>query len=173
MRDPRDRRGARALAYRALARRARSEAWLRDRLCRAGYDATTADAVLTGLAAAGYVDDRAFARDWARACMERKGLGRQGLRLELARQGVSREIIDETLVALYRDVDDRDLAARLAARWLRPSLSTPRPAGERGRVRGLESQKLRRRVRDRLLRRGFSFEVVGSVIASVLSHEDL
>lgn len=161
--DPGDRRAARAMAYRALARRARSAAWLRERLCRAGYDEMTVATVLTELAAAGYVDDRAFARDWARACIERKGLGRKGLRLELERQGVPRAIVAETLEALYRGVDERDLAARLVARWLRPTSASSRA------LSGPERMKTLRRVRDRLLRRGFSFEIVGSVVASVLT----
>lgn len=147
---------ARATAYRALARRARTAAQIRDRLRQRGYDDATVEIILTGLQAGGYIDDRAFAREWARARVERRGLGREGLRRELEQQGVSREIIKETLGEVYRDVDEQLLASSLAARWLKVRSGRD--------LTGPPTGPEIRRVRDRLLRRGFGFEVVNAAL---------
>ncbi|MBI5378793.1 MAG: RecX family transcriptional regulator, partial [Nitrospirae bacterium] len=64
---------ARALAYRLLARCARSVREIEERLTRKGFDPPVIARTIAHLQAAGYLDDARFARDWVAARSARYG----------------------------------------------------------------------------------------------------
>src|SRR5262249_43313038 len=94
----RDKRGARELdakaaklaAFELLARKAWSARELTTRLKRRGAPDEVARAVVTELAARGYVDDAAFARFWAESRARGRRIGSRRLRKELLQKGVPR-----------------------------------------------------------------------------------
>jgi regulatory protein len=92
-------------AAKAITRRARSRAQLRERLLRDGPDPALVEAALNELEAAGLIDDQAFARalvEFAAA----KGPGRRFLlERKLVLAGVSHEIIAEVLSDQCPDPD--------------------------------------------------------------------
>ena len=101
------------------------------------------------LVARGYVDDVAFARHWVTARAAR-GYGAARLRLELRARGITAPVIAAALGALGGD--DALARAREAARRRLPALRRGRP------------DRLVSRLRDYLLRRGFSTSVVVRVV---------
>ena len=99
--------------------------------------------------ARGYVDDAAFARQWVSARASR-GYGAARLRMELRARGIAPPLISAALSALSGD--DTLVRAREAARRRLPALRRGRP------------ERIAPRLRDYLLRRGFSGSIVVRVV---------
>ena len=132
-----------------LSRRAWTRADLAARLRRRGAPADVATEVVDDLVARGYLNDAAFARHWVTTRAAR-GYGAARLRLELRARGIAAPVIAAALGAL--DGDDALARARDAARRRVPALRRGRP------------DRLASRLRDYLLRRGFSTSVVVRVV---------
>ncbi|MGC8549931.1 MAG: regulatory protein RecX [Acidobacteriaceae bacterium] len=100
----------------ALARRMRTVAELR-RLMRTRVEPgepgeTKMAAVIARLQSQRYLDDRAFAADYARLRQENSRFGKRRVRQDLQIKGVQSELISETLEAAYENVDEEALARR-------------------------------------------------------------
>jgi regulatory protein len=100
------------LAARALRHRDRSRAELDARLARAGVDPGARAEALETLERVGYVDDARFAASRA-AQLAGRGLGDEGIRYDLAGQGVGAEELEAALAALE---PERERAIALAAK---------------------------------------------------------
>src|SRR5918994_5860097 len=84
-------------AARFLEARPRSEAEVRRKLVRLGYQPALVDEVLTRLVELRYLDDEAFARAWVESRDRARPRGEHALRQELGRLGVERGLVDEVL----------------------------------------------------------------------------
>src|SRR4030042_4224 len=87
-------------AIRYLAYRPRSEAEIRERLQRRGYDSACLEITLARLKEQGLVDDTAFARFWKD---NRPGFSRRRLGEYLGRRGFSYSIISETTARVWQE----------------------------------------------------------------------
>lgn len=139
--------GAWEAAVAFLAMRARSSEEIRRRLRQQRFSPAEIEAAITRLAAAGYLNDAAFAQQWARARQERQGLGPTRLARELKAKGVGDAEVADALASLREERDVREVAAEAAARRLKG-------------LRGLPPEVARRRLAAYLERRGFSAEVI-------------
>lgn len=97
--------------------------------------------IVSRLADRGYLDDRRFAEFWVENRFVKKGVSRKRLRMELAKKGVAKEIIDEVLDV--RD-DEEELRKMIARKWAKYD----------------DKQKLMAY----LCRQGFSYDLVRNVI---------
>ena len=61
----------------------------------------------------GYLDDRAYARRWARDRIARRPVGRERLEFELRGQGLDAATIAGTIEELYAETSERELALKL------------------------------------------------------------
>jgi len=116
-------------ASQLLARRPRSRSELRRRMLSAAMPVAAVEQALARLQEIGLVDDEAFARWWVANRSQHRPRGRIALRTELLQKGVDKDAIalalsevDEAADARrlarqrahgYRDLDDRQLEARL------------------------------------------------------------
>ena len=116
---------------------------------RRGAPAEVAAEVTDDLVARGYVDDASFARQWVTSRAGR-GYGAARLRVELRARGVAAAVIAAALSTLGGD--DVIARARETARRRLPAL-------RRGRA-----DRVAPRLRDYLLRRGFSTSVVVRIV---------
>jgi regulatory protein len=132
-----------------LSRRAWTRAELAARLRRRGAPAEVATEVVNDLVTRGYVDDAAFARQWV-ATRAARGYGAARLRMELRARGIAPPLIASALDGLGGD--DALARAREAARRRLPALRRGRP------------DRVAPRLRDYLLRRGFSTGVVVRIV---------
>jgi len=98
-----------AAAARLLESRHRTVHEVRRRLTDAGYRPDLVDAAVARLADLGYLDDEEFARAWVASRDRAHPRGERALRLELARKGVAREIVDEVLGERGGEVERRPL----------------------------------------------------------------
>jgi len=137
-----------ALLY--LSYRPRSEAELRQRLHRRGFDGDNVEAALTKLREQGLVDDLAFAQFWKDNREAFRPRSRWLTKLELRQKGVADNIIDQVVA----NVDEEDSAYRAAVSRAR---SLPRS----------DYQNFRRRLGQYLKRRGFSYQVITQTVERV------
>jgi regulatory protein len=139
-----------------LAFRARSRAELRRQLIRKGEAAEHVDVALERLAAAGFLDDAAFARQFARSRSAGTGASRRRIQQELGRRGVGRVITDEAIAEVYADevVDEAAVAERAARKKLRS-------------MGGLDAAVRTRRLYAFLARRGFDADDIRRAIKAV------
>ncbi len=86
-----------AAAARLLESRHRTVHEVRQRLTEAGYRPDLVDGAVARLLALGYLDDEEFARAWVASRDRAHPRGERALRLELARKGVPREVVDAVL----------------------------------------------------------------------------
>lgn len=98
--DPREQ--CRQRAARLLSVRSHAVAELRRKLQR-GFPGDIVDTILAEFAGLGFLDDRKFAAAYAEWRGASRGAAR--LRQELARRGVPRDIVDETLAARRQEAD--------------------------------------------------------------------
>ncbi len=148
-----DEKAARLAAGDLLSRHAWTQRELSARLRRRGAPADVATAVVADLTARGYLDDASFARQWVLTRSPR-GYGAARLRAELRQRGVASHLIDAALAALDRDAALEE--ARAVARRRMPALKRISP------------DKAGARLRDHLLRRGYSGSVVSRVLRESL-----
>lgn len=128
-------------ALRLLSYRSRSEAELRDRLCRRGTPPALVVETLSRLRQRGLVDDAAFARAWVDG---RQRSGPRGKRL-LARELRAKGVAQATARAALEGVDEDEAAVRAATRRAQA-------------LRGLPYGDFQRRLGGFLRRRGFGYE---------------
>jgi len=153
---------AKALALRAVGRRAHTEAELRRKLAKAELT-EVADATLAWLRGLGYLDDRAFASGRARALLRP---GRLGPRLAERRIALAGIPAADARAAVAEALDAQGGSSR-------GELALCRALAER-RAKGADPASLDDRARARLARfllgRGFSGRAVGQVLGG---REDL
>jgi regulatory protein len=149
---------ARLIAVDLLSRRAWTRAELTRRLRRRGATPEVAADVVADLAARGYLDDAAFARLWVETRSAR-GYGSARLRRELRARGVAAPLIEAAIGEL--GTSGGLARARAVAERRLPAL------------RRLEPARAAARLRDHLLRRGYTAGVAMRVVREVLgAHPD-
>jgi regulatory protein len=137
-----------ALNY--LDYRPRSQAELKQRLHRRGFDDDSVAAVLTKLKGQGLVDDLAFAQFWRENRQSFRPRSQQLTRRELRQKGVAQDIIDRVATGL----DDQDSAYRAAATKAR-------------RLTTADYDSFRRKLGQHLQRRGFGYGLIKTTVERV------
>lgn len=145
---------ATAQAMRLLRGRPRSRFEITQALRRRGVDAQIAMAVVDDLQRAGWIDDAKFARLWVRDRLALRPSGRRRLRLELIARGVSTPLVEDALAEILPIERESDVALAQAQR-------------RAARLANLPPDVATRRLAGWLQRRGFSGEVVASVIRAI------
>ncbi len=133
-------------AVRYLAARDRTEAQFRAYLTKVGASPSRTRALINRFRARGYLNDAAFAVQWARSRLARRPMGRAGLEAELLRQGVDRHTTTRTLDLVYGEISERELAGRLVGHAIHHHSDLVRCA-------------------ERLRRQGFSEETIEAVLS--------
>jgi regulatory protein len=137
-----------ALGY--LGYRPRSEAELRERLQKRGFDEGNVAATIAKLKEQGLVDDLAFTQFWKDNRQSFSPRSQWLTRAELRQKGVASDIIDQ-VVAQVSDEESAYRAALSKARRL------PRS----------DYQRFRRRLSEYLKRRGFGYGVISHTVERV------
>jgi regulatory protein len=137
-------------AIRYLGYRQRSEAEIRQRLQRHGYDVAIIDKTIVKLKEQGLVDDAAFARFWSENRETFSPRSRRLTKMELKRKGLTAEVIEEVIGA----IDEKDSAYRAAQSKAR-------------RLTVTDYQVFRQRLGDYLGRRGFNYGIIKEITEKV------
>ena len=145
-------------ALNMLAARSRASEDLRRMLVRKGEPADCVDRAIERLRHAGYLDDAAFAREFARYRALGAGLSRRRVQQELGRVGVAREVSMAAIDALFHDegVDEAASIERAARKKLRTLTNTDTPTRKR-------------RLYAFLARRGYDSDDISRVVRAVIA----
>ncbi|MDD5556736.1 MAG: RecX family transcriptional regulator [bacterium] len=142
-------------ALRLLSHRSRTEEELRRRLAGGGFAADDVEHVCGRLKELRYVDDRAFAAAWAKARTGARCRSDWLIRRELRGKGIDAALAEEVVGEAY----DGEQAFADACGLVRDRV---RRSGLRDPV------KLRARLQNLLLRRGFDRDFIRGVLATAL-----
>ena len=145
---------AKNTAYRYLTIRPRSRKELADKLQDKEFTDHIIEAVLEQVTRLGYLDDGKFAAQWAASRVRSRGFGRRRLEQELRIKGISREIIKETLGTLFEEAPEEETARKEADKKLRT-------------LTRFEPEVRRRRLAGFLERKGFSSEVIRTILRTM------
>jgi regulatory protein len=143
------------VALRFLSHRPRTQREIRDRLREEECEDAVIAETLGELERTGLINDRAFAEAFIRDQSLRRPSGSRLLRQKLLLLGVERAIVDDVLGATAGGAGEREAAQQAAEKLLRraPAPRTPE-----------ESRKLRERIAGTLVRRGFTWDVIGEIL---------
>jgi regulatory protein len=118
------------LALRYLGIRPRTSFQVKRYLLEKGIPGELADKIVQRCEHQGYVNDKAFSRQWVQERLRLKPRSAYVLRMELQQRGVDSEIADEAVRAVSRE-DELEAARKLVAKRLRSSNVPPDPDTER------------------------------------------
>lgn len=138
---------AKSQAFKHLSYRDRSKREVAQYLEKKGHTPSVIQTTLEELERLNYINDQRFAMEWGRVRVEVKRFGKKRLQHELSAKGVSSNIIEAALTALYNSHPEQDLALACANKKLAS-------------LYGLEPEKKKRRLAQYLQRRGFSAEII-------------
>jgi regulatory protein len=135
-------------AARSLALRDRSSSSLARLLTRKGIDREAAQAAIERLRAAGFIDDEAYARRFARS-RAASGVARGRIAAELFREGISRDAANAAIAETFEAerIDEGAIVEAAAARKFRS-------------LGGLPPRKQRARLWAFLARRGYPMDAI-------------
>ncbi len=142
-------------AARYLSYRPRSEAELRERLLRRGYDSGSVEAAIAKLREQGLVDDVVFAQFWRDSRQSFNPRSRWLTGRELRQKGVAEDIINQVTSA----VDDDESAYQAAVE-------------KRHRLSQTDYQSFRHRLGTYLKRRGFSYGIINRTVSRIWQQEE-
>jgi len=138
-------------ALHLLSFRPQSEAEIRHKMRKGGFDPDVITKVLDRLRETGLVRDESFAREWVENRSALRPRSRKMLAYELRQKGVAEEAIEQ---ALETSSEDEHLAFQAATRYAH-------------KLTGVDWQEFHRRLMSFLARRGFSYETTNTVVRQV------
>lgn len=86
-----------AAAVRLLEAAPRTVSDLRTRLLRASWPAALVEGAIARMTELGFLDDKAFARNWVESRDRGRPRGERALKIELRRKGVGQDVVEATL----------------------------------------------------------------------------
>lgn len=103
----------------------------------------------------GYLDDEKYARDWIEERIRTRGFSSSKIKSELFLKGISKEIIENNLKEIYTPELEIKTAKRIAKKQMR-------------KYKNLDEKVIKRRIINFLLRKGYNYSVIESILSEVL-----
>lgn len=143
---------AKAYALRLLSFRSRSKKEISERLQEKGFSPKEIEDALEYLEDAGFLKDSLLAERLLQYAIEKKHLGRRGIKMLLLRRGLDKELIDKTLSGIA-DEAEQEAALRFTEKKLKTLGNYPKATIKQKLYRALE-------------RRGFSRNIINAAMTS-------
>jgi regulatory protein len=145
---------AKTHAIKLLSYRSRSKKEMLEKLQKKGFDGVEIENTIQFLEKTGLINDNVLVSDLFKLSVERKSLGKRGIRRFLIKRGIDKELIDNTLSSHTTESEEK-AALEFAERKLKTLKSHP-------------DNVIKRRLWGMLQRRGFSGDVITKVFDSIL-----
>lgn len=110
---------AKNIALKFLACSSKSQKDIEDKLKNKGFDKDVIDKVLDDLKESGFVDDKIFAFQWARARVKSKMWGRNKVRSGLVEKGISKEIIEGAIKEIEQEISEEETIKKAFEKWVK------------------------------------------------------
>jgi regulatory protein len=140
-----------------LSYRGRSVRELQERLKMRGFPEHVVSSAINHLQHAGLINDRALAEDLKRKAITAKLLSQSSARRFMLTKGIPAEIVDSTLIP--DENGDKENAKKLVDKKLKAIKNSP-------------PEKIKKRLYSLLLRKGYSFETIKTVLKDKNLKED-
>ncbi len=145
---------AKSYALELLSSQSYSKNQMIYQLGQKGFGTEAIDITLEDLEQLGHIKDEDFAKKWVVRRQRSKPKGKKMLAHELANKSIDKTTVDRVLAGIH-DSEETDIALQLARKQVK-------------RYQSLAPEVAKRRLHGFLLRRGFGYETVQSVIERVL-----
>ncbi len=145
---------AKSYALELLSSQSYSKNQMGYQLRQKGFGTEAIDITLEDLEQLGHIKDEDFAKKWVVRRQRSKPKGKKMLAHELANKSIDKTTVDRVLAGIH-DSEETDIALQLARKQVK-------------RYQSLAPEVAKRRLHGFLLRRGFGYETVQSVIERVL-----
>ena len=119
MDDDPDYEKAKKTAFRLLARRARSEKELRDKLREKKIEGDLINRVVSRLFELNYLDDEAFSRQWVRHLAVDRLSGNRRIEASLREKGISKDLGERVIAEIRGEFPESEALAKLIRRKLK------------------------------------------------------
>jgi len=106
-------------AVRSLTRRNHSRWELKTKLMQKGFPNEEIKTALNRLTELGYLNDQNFAYDYCHHRLKQSPRGRKLLSIELKKRGLPRDLIEQVLDNIYKEIPEDNLVAGLVEKWHR------------------------------------------------------
>lgn len=143
-------------AMKLIGLRRRSEFEIRERLKQKNFSEEISEETISELKKYKYLDDEKFAESYINDRINLRPCGKRLIKMELARKGVSENIIENKLDELLSFEKELELAEKIIAKKLRI-------IGEES-----EKNKLRQKLMASLQLKGFSFDIISKALDNKL-----
>ncbi|MBN2516562.1 MAG: regulatory protein RecX [Deltaproteobacteria bacterium] len=145
-------------AFRLLTVRPRSIKELRSKLKEKGFDEFIVDNVIERLLELKYLDDGAFAKEWARSLAVNRLWGDKRIKISLREKGIIGELADQSIAYAREEIQEREAVKKIIEKkYGKNSVSDINLE--------IDSSKAKRRLIQNLMGRGFPpgliFDVLG------------
>lgn len=137
---------ARGIAFRLLAKRARTVEQIRSSLNKRDIPAAVSEQVMAELLEAGYLNDLCYVQNFLEYQLANNFHGPQWLRSSLLRAGIKSDLIEDILPSYFPPGREEKLAAAYLNKIMGRSDMTPQKAMRRLLGRGFNMQAARRAV---------------------------
>lgn len=131
-------------AFRLLAARARSEKELRAKLQERKFDPSAIDRIIARLFELSYLDDKVFARQWARHLAVDKRAGNRRIQVSLQEKGVDQALREAVLAEIRQEFPEREAVRQIIGKKMK------------GKTLGRQDVREKRSLVQHLLGRGFT-----------------
>ncbi|MDT8317425.1 MAG: regulatory protein RecX [bacterium] len=139
---------AKDAAYRFLTPRVRSEFEVRRKLKEKGFNDDTTALAVERLKELKLLDDRDFAIRMTKDLINLKGCGRYYIQRKLKEKGINPETIETAIESVFAEINELEVAERLALRKIKVTIDDPKEKARIGRF---------------LQGRGFSWDIIKEV----------
>ena len=148
-------------AFRYLGRRLLSEKELRIKLKQKKYDENIIDEIIKYLKGKNYLNDMEFANLFSNENIQNKFWGKNKIKAELMKRGVSSEIISQVLAEKFSEENDLQNAVRLAEKKYK-LLNQRNPV----------QKKIKEKLFSFLFSKGYDYEVAKEAVDKLIKSED-
>jgi regulatory protein len=100
-------------AFRLLAVRPRSIIELRSKLKDRGFDKFIVDTVIEKLVELKYLDDEAFAKEWARSLAVNRLWGNKRIKISLREKGIIDELADQAIAYAREEIKEQEAIEKI------------------------------------------------------------
>lgn len=148
-------------AFRYLGRRLLSENELRLKLKQKKYDDIIINEIIEDLKEKNYLNDFEFANVFASENIRNKFWGKNKLKAELMKRGVSNEIISDVISEKFQDGNDLQNAVDLAEKKYKLLA-----------LRSLEQKKIKEKLISFLFSKGYEYEIIKEAVEKLIKSGD-
>jgi regulatory protein len=152
-------------SLRLLSRRDYSENEFKEKLLKKGYPPSVVEQVIASLKELDYLSDKNFVKNYVAHSLSFRKRGKMAIKQELLRKGVDEKAIDDYLAEVSEEIPAKELVAK----YLPKIKKQFEKKAEKNKPVGSQKVYIKSKLKELLLRRGFTQRTIEKVLAEVNS----